>query len=41
MKDISWRIDCLLVLASCHNLGQGDRVRSLHAFIKSASVGEG
>jgi hypothetical protein len=41
MKGRSWRIDCPLVLAACHKLGQGDRVRSLHEFSKSASVGEG
>jgi len=30
-----------LVLAACHKFGQGDRVRSLHVFSKSACVGEG
>jgi hypothetical protein len=40
-KGISWRTDCPMVLAACHKLGQGDRVRSLHELSKSASVGEG
>jgi len=30
-----------LVLAACHKFGQGDRVRILHEFNKSACVGEG
>jgi hypothetical protein len=30
-----------MVLATCHKLGQGDRVRNLHELIKSANVGEG
>jgi len=41
MKGRSWRINCLLVLAACHKLGQDDRVCSLHEFNKSAHVGEG
>jgi hypothetical protein len=41
MKDRSWRTNCPLVLAPCHKFGQGDRVRSLHEFNKSARVGEG
>jgi hypothetical protein len=41
MKGRSWRIDCLLILAACHKFGQGDCVRSLHEFSKSACVGEG
>jgi len=41
MKGRSWRIDCPLVLATCHKLGQGDRVRNLHEPNKSAHVGEG
>ncbi len=40
-KGRSWRIDCPLVLAACHKFGQGDRVRNLHEFSKSACVGEG
>jgi hypothetical protein len=30
-----------LVLATCHKLGQGNRVRSLHELSKNARVGEG
>jgi hypothetical protein len=30
-----------LVLITCHKLGQGDHVRSLHELNKSANVGEG
>jgi hypothetical protein len=41
MKGRSWRTNCPLVLAACHKLSQGDRVRSLHEFNKSVSVGEG
>jgi len=41
MKEKSWRIDCPLVLAACHKLGNGDRVHSLHELSKSSSVGEG
>jgi len=41
MKGKSWKTDCPLVLAACHKLGQGDHVRSLHDFNKSACVGEG
>jgi hypothetical protein len=40
-KGRSWRTNCPLVLAACHKFGQGDRVRSLHEFNKSACVGEG
>ncbi len=38
MKGRSWRTDCPLVLAACHKFGQGDHVRSLHEFSKSAHV---
>jgi hypothetical protein len=31
----------IVVLATCHKFGQGDCVRSLHEFSKSARVGEG
>jgi hypothetical protein len=41
MKGRSWRTNCPLVLAACHKLGQGDRVRSLHELNKSVRVGEG
>jgi hypothetical protein len=39
-RKVSWRTNCLLVLAGCHKFGQGDRVCSLHEINKSASVGE-
>jgi hypothetical protein len=41
MKGKSWKIDYPLVQVECHKLGQGDRVRSLHEFNKSANVSEG
>jgi hypothetical protein len=41
MKGRSWRTDYPLVLATCHKLGQGDCVCSLHELSKSANVGEG
>jgi hypothetical protein len=41
MKGKSWRIDCPLVLTTCHKLGQGDRVHSLYELNKNVSVGEG
>ncbi len=40
-KNRSWKTNCLLVLAACHKLGQGDRVHSLHEPSKSVRVGEG
>ncbi len=40
-KGRSWRINCPLVLATCHKLGQGDCVCNLHEPSKSAHVGEG
>jgi hypothetical protein len=40
-RKVSWRTDYPLVLAACHKLDQGDRVRSLHELNKSANVGEG
>ncbi len=39
-KDRSWRTNCPLVLAACHKLCQGNRVRSLHELSKSARVDE-
>jgi len=41
MNGRSWRIDCPLVLAACHKLGQGNHVRSLHELNKSVRVSEG
>jgi hypothetical protein len=40
MKGRSRKTDCPLVLAACHKLDQGDRIRNLHEFNKSVSVGE-
>jgi hypothetical protein len=41
MKGRSWRTNYPPLLAACHKLGQGDRVRDLHELNKSANVGEG
>jgi hypothetical protein len=41
MKGRSWETNCPVVLATCHKLGQGDRVCSLHELSKNARVGEG
>jgi hypothetical protein len=41
MEDKLSFANCLQVLAMCHKLGQGNRVRSMHELNKSAHVGEG
>jgi hypothetical protein len=40
MRGRSWRTNYPLVQATCHKLGQGDRVRSLHELSKSANVSD-
>jgi hypothetical protein len=39
-RKVSWRTNCILVLAASQKLGQGDRVCSLHELSKSACVGD-